>query len=134
MNLGLLLLNVTRLFGVTTNSRLRWVVVQVLQHLGDECRHCGRQLDEFLWNRCIAAACGVWLPERIPGWLRPPSRSDRLPAQTHDVAMNTWPQEVATELLRIHESAAGGMLVLMTRYETVRHVAAFLSDRVDALV
>lgn len=85
-----------------------------------------------LWS--LEPVCGLWQPERIPGWLRPPSRSDKLSKHAYEEAVGRWHSEVATELLRIHQSAEGGTLVLMTSYESIRQVAALIHDQVDGLV
>lgn len=80
----------------------------------------------------IKPVTGLWIPEsrRINNrfWLSPPSRSDRLSAEQAVVVESTWLEEVAGEVRRIHESAAGGTLILMTSYETIKRLSTLLGD------
>ncbi len=48
---------------------------------------------------------------------RPPSRSEKLTLEQRECRMDEWVGDVAPILSRIHETAAGGTIVLLTSYE-----------------
>lgn len=56
-------------------------------------------------------------------WLRPVSHSDKLSEECARARESVWYDEVADEILHIHETAAGGVLVLNTSYRTVEELA-----------
>ena len=82
-----------------------------------------------------STACvnGVWLTQNSPPWLYPPiqnepgSRVKRTPAELAQ-AETDWHKDLATELKRIWETAAGGILVLCTSYATVHAVSLLLTE------
>lgn len=80
----------------------------------------------------IKPVTALWLPEphRVNGrfWLSPPSRADRLSADQTTAVETAWLDEVAGEVRRIHESAAGGTLILMTSYEAIKRLSSLLGD------
>ena len=92
----------------------------------------------------------VWTPESIlvnnRYWLQPPSRSDRrtdgepLSKEESESISKQWINQVSDTIARLHngtagqEKTAGGMLVLMTSYDSVHRVAKNLASRTDALV
>ena len=92
----------------------------------------------------LTPVLGVWTPEAklVEGryWLQPPSRSDRnengdsLSNAEAASVVERWQTQVADAIANIHKDAVGGTLVLMTSYDSVRHVAHQLADRVGALV
>lgn len=67
--------------------------------------------------------CGI-VNGKVP--LRPSSRGDRLSEDQKDESDTEWCKEVADELVKIYDSAAGGCLVLMTSYNYVNKVKSFL--------
>lgn len=83
---------------------------------------------------------GLWLPEnrQVDGriWLRPPTRADKLSEKKLDKTLAQWLDEVAAEVLRIHQGgeglapAAGGVLVLMTGYDAAKGLAQRLGDAI----
>jgi CRISPR type IV-associated DEAD/DEAH-box helicase Csf4 len=60
--------------------------------------------------------------------LKPSSRGDRLSADEKDISDDLWCREVAEEIIRIDDTAAGGSLVLMTSYVFIGKVRAALLD------
>ena len=75
---------------------------------------------------------GVWVPpaEKYDSngytWLRPPTRSDRLSPENHSAAEAHWIADVATAIEGIYASAQGGVLVLMSSYDSVKKLAKLL--------
>lgn len=60
--------------------------------------------------------------------LRPPSRRKIMSNDENEKSETNWCREVADELLKIYDSAAGGCLVLMTSYAYVIKVKDFLME------
>lgn len=85
-----------------------------------------------------APVAGLWTPTpvKVGGryWLRPPSRADKLDAKGLQAAESAWLDELAEEIVRIRETAAGGTLVLMTSYDSVKGVAERIGARIDEKV
>ena len=77
---------------------------------------------------------GVWLAQNAPPWLYPPiqnepgSRIKRTPTELAQ-AETRWHQDLATELTKIWETAAGGILVLCTSYATVNVLNSILTTK-----
>lgn len=65
---------------------------------------------------------GVGMPPTTSA-LAPPSRSDRLTPTDQEAAEGRWLAGVAEAVVRIHETAAGGVLVLMTSYDAIRKLS-----------
>ncbi len=82
-----------------------------------------------------STACvkGVWLAQSAPPWLYPPiqnepgSRIKRTPGERAQAEID-WHKDLAEELKRIWETAAGGILVLCTSYATVNAVHEILTE------
>ena len=77
-----------------------------------------------LWT--YSPVLGVAMPAEGDA-LCPPSRSDNLGPDALAAAEKRWLGEVARELEAIWASAAGGVLVLMTSYASIRKIADQLS-------
>lgn len=77
-----------------------------------------------LWT--YSPVLGVAMPAEDDA-LCPPSRSDKLPPDALEVAEKRWLGEVARQVETIWASAAGGVLVLMTSYASIRKIADQLS-------
>jgi CRISPR type IV-associated DEAD/DEAH-box helicase Csf4 len=82
-----------------------------------------------------STACvqGVWLAQNAPPWLYPPIQNEpgshikRTPSERAQAEID-WHKDLATELKRIWETAAGGILVLCTSYATVNAVHAIVTE------
>ncbi|MGF6440141.1 type IV CRISPR-associated DEAD/DEAH-box helicase Csf4 [Paraburkholderia youngii] len=61
----------------------------------------------------------LWTAGQIAKKLRPPTASDRLTSTAHEATEKGWLKELAPVIHRIHETAAGGVLVLMTSYSSI---------------
>lgn len=70
-------------------------------------------------------SCGT-VDGHIP--LRPSSRSDKLTDDQKEKSDATWCKEVADEISKIYDTAAGGCLVLMTSYSYVNKVKNYLME------
>jgi CRISPR type IV-associated DEAD/DEAH-box helicase Csf4 len=81
---------------------------------------------------------GLWTPEaRRTGarfWLQPPSRADKLSPDAQSIQEELWLDEVEQALRSILHAAAGGTLVLMTSYLSVKKMADRLGDVVHKVV
>lgn len=82
-----------------------------------------------------STACvqGVWLPQTAPPWLYPPIQNEpgsgiKRTASERAQAEIDWHKGLATELKRIWDTAAGGVLVLCTSYATVNAVHTILTE------
>ena len=82
-----------------------------------------------------STACvkGVWLAQTAPPWLYPPTQNEpgthvKRSASERAQAEVDWHKDLATELKRIWETAAGGVLVLCTSYTTVNALHEILSE------
>lgn len=58
--------------------------------------------------------------------IRPPSRSDKLSAEAHAEKEAAWLQTIAVRLTDVHATAAGGVLVLMTSYDSIKKLRNLL--------
>jgi CRISPR type IV-associated DEAD/DEAH-box helicase Csf4 len=84
-----------------------------------------------LWIREAVASTHIPVCNDLSStYLRTPPRQKRLNAddETADANELRWCSEVADELTKIYDSAAGGCLVLMTSYSTVKKVKDFLME------
>ncbi|MBR8189106.1 type IV CRISPR-associated DEAD/DEAH-box helicase Csf4 [Burkholderia vietnamiensis] len=84
------------------------------------------------WN--VTPVKGLWTAGQMAAALRPPTRADRLTATEHLKAEDAWMDRLAPVIQSIHDSAAGGVLVLMTSYRTVSGVAKRLAHMEHVLV
>lgn len=82
-----------------------------------------------------STACvkGVWLAQMAPPWLYPPIQNEpgtqiKRTASERVQAEIDWHKDLAGELARIWETAAGGVLVLCTSYATVNAVYDILTE------
>jgi Rad3-related DNA helicase len=72
---------------------------------------------------------------QVSGEFAPPQESDYADAQLYDAALSEWIARVAGTIADVHQGARGGVLVLLTSYETIDALAERLAPLVgDALV
>lgn len=80
----------------------------------------------------VAPVTGLWVPESVTVegrlWLRPPTRADKLTAAQTNSAEAQWLEEIANAIRYIHQSSAGGTLVLMTAYDAIKHLVTLLGN------
>lgn len=85
----------------------------------------------------VKPVTGLWTPKAIHRdgrfWLRPPTRSDKLAEQSMLAQQKIWIQEVADALVSIHKTAVGGMLVLMTSYQSADELGKLLEGKIETL-
>jgi len=65
-------------------------------------------------------------------WLLPVGMNEKLNQVEKDVANNLWLDDVSKCLSHTYESAQGGVLVLMTSYESVAGIASRISQSIDS--
>ena len=76
---------------------------------------------------------GLWTPASVATdaargwWLRPPTQKDKFKESVHNAEEDAWLGEVCEAVQRIYQSAAGGVLVLMTSYASVQTLSALLA-------
>jgi CRISPR type IV-associated DEAD/DEAH-box helicase Csf4 len=75
---------------------------------------------------------GVFVPEKIERddhlWLAPPSRGENLSAKEYLARHTQWIDELADALTVIYAGAAGGVLALMTSFESVSSLVKVLAS------
>jgi CRISPR type IV-associated DEAD/DEAH-box helicase Csf4 len=83
-----------------------------------------------------STACveGAWLPQSSTAWLCPPTISvagsrEKRTEQERQVAEVQWHADLASEIEKIWQFAAGGVLVLCTSYVTVQALHQMLCDK-----
>lgn len=80
------------------------------------------------------AVKGVALPS-ITRPLQPPSRREKLTPAEHAQREETWLRDVSHRVAEIHSTAAGGTLVLMTSYDSVKKLSRLMPSSLhDQLV
>lgn len=81
----------------------------------------------------VRPVMGLWTPETVATntargwWLRPPTRKDKFKESVHNAEESAWLSEVGEAVQRIYQSAAGGVLVLMTSYDSARALSALIA-------
>lgn len=81
----------------------------------------------------VRPVLGLWTPAAVATntargwWLRPPTQKDKFKESVHDAEERAWLDEVGEAVQWIYQSAAGGVLVLMTSYDSARALSAKLA-------
>lgn len=77
---------------------------------------------------------GIWLPPTIKDGtrirLRPPTASDKLNKNDFTKAESLWLDDVAELVKSVYDSAAGGTMVLMTSYDSIKKLSSRLPENI----